>query len=178
MHVVSDQELDKLVRKEIKRIQLPKGWKANFSPSKTPGRGSFNVSGNWNKAKFNYEHEADEEAYITLRKEEDKIFINTDDGGIYSVDVNGCDYTNPVNAFCGVMEKDQWQEKTPQEIERDEALEFADKVVNGFNQHLKKVAKPLVNLIKGYYARLLRHPEDRDMVRSHKEVYDKFDLTP
>jgi hypothetical protein len=112
-----------------------------------------------------------------LSRKSDEIFINTSDGGIYSVDINDCDYVNPANIFCG-QEKDSWQEKTNYEIERDEALEFADKVVNGFNQHLEKVAKPLVDLIKGYYTRRLIHPEARDNPRSHKDVYDKFDLTP
>jgi len=177
MLVGNEQALDKLVRMEIKKIQMPKGWKAGFSPSKTPGRGSFNVSGAWNNAKFKYDHEADQEAHITLRKEGNVVFINTTDGGIYSVDINDCDYTNPTNIFCG-QEKESWQEKTNYEIERDEVLEFADKVVKNFNQYIERNAKPLVDLIKGYYTRRLMHPEARDTPRSHKELYDKFDLTP
>jgi hypothetical protein len=177
MLVGNEQALDKLVRNEIKKIHLPKGWKAGFSPSKTPGRGSFNVSGEWNNAKFKYDHEPDQESYIRLKKKGDEIFINTTDGGIYSIDINDCDYVNPANIFCG-QEKDSWQEKTNYEIERDEALEFADKIVKGFNQHLEKNAKPLANLIKDYYTRRLMHPEARDTPRSNKHIYDNFDLTP
>ncbi len=176
MLVGNEQELDKLVLMEIKKIHLPKGWKAGFSPSKTPGRGNFNVSGAWNDAKFKYDHKADQEAHIALRKEGNVVFINTTDGGIYSVGINDCAYANPAN-ICG-QEKESWQGKTSYEIERDEALVFADKVVNGFNQYLTKIAKPLVDLIKGYYTRRLMHPEARDTPRSHKELYDKFDLTP
>jgi hypothetical protein len=177
MLVGSEQELDKLVQKEIKKIQLPKGWKASFSKSKTPGRGSFEISGRWNNAKFKYEHEVDDEAYFTLKKEGEEIFINTDNGGIYSIDVNDCNYINPENAHCG-PDKEPWQEKTPQEIERDEALEFALKAVKNFSKHLEKVAKPLVDLMKGYYNRSLLHMEVRNMPHSHKDVYDKFNLAP
>ena len=116
MLVGNEQDLDKLVQKEIKRIRLPKGWKAEFSPSKTPGRGDFSVSGRWNNIKFKYEREVDEETYIALKKDGNEIFINTDEGGIYSVEVNDRNYTNPANSFCGYNEKDAWQEKTPQEI--------------------------------------------------------------
>lgn len=177
MFVASEQELDKLVRTEIKKISLPNGWKASFTPSKTPGRGSFNVSGEWNKAKFKYEREIDDEGYINLKKDGEEIFINTDDGGIYSIDINDCSYTNPANSFC-FMEKHPWEEKTPDEIVRDEALEFGKKVVDGFNEYIAKVSKPLVNIIAGYYTRKLLHPESRSFNRSHKDVYDKFDLTP
>ena len=176
MLVGSDQELDKLVRNEIKKIQLPKGWKVDFSPSKTPGRGDFCISGRWNNIKFKYEREFDDEKYLVLKKEGNEIYINADDGGIYSISVNDCSYVNPSNIHCG-QEKEPWQEKTSHEIERDEAVEFAGKVVKGFNQYLAKIAKPLADLISAYYTGRLLHPEVRDVPHSNKHVFDKFDLS-
>ena len=177
MLVGNEQELDKIVQKEIKMFSLPKGWKVNFSPSKTPGRGSFCLSGRWNKAKFKYERQINNETYINLRKDGNEIFIYIDEGGIFSVDVNDCNYRNPLNSWCTV-EKEPWQERTPDETEQEEALEFAAKAIVGLKDYFKKVINPLFNLIEGYYAGRLLHPEARMMPRSHKNVYDKFDLAP
>ena len=178
MLVENDAQLDKLVRKEIRKIKLPNGWKAGFSPSKTPGCGDFYVSGVWNGAKFRYEREAEDESYIRLKKDGNEIFINTDEGGIYSINVNDFTYTNPENSFCGFRERADWKEKTHEEIECDLALEFGCKVVKNIRQHLKNVARPLINLIDGYYSGQLIHPESRHKHRSNREVYTKFDLSP
>ncbi len=172
------------MRKEIKKIALPKGWKAIFSPSKTPGLGSFCVSGRWNGASFKYEREVidygrevDNEIYIHLKRRGDEIFITIDEGGIYSVDVNDCKYVNPANSFC-CDERAPWREKTPHEEECDEAMEFGGKVAKSLRGHLVKVANPLYMLIDNYCTGRLLHPESRDVPRSHKHIYDKFDLTP
>ena len=178
MLVENDEQLDKLVRKEIKKIQLPKGWRAGFSPSKTPGCGDFYVSGVWNGAKFKYEREVEDESYITLKKDGNDVFINTDIGGIYSVHVNDFTYTNPENSFCDSKEKAHWKEKTHEEKECDLAMEFGHQAVKNIRQHLENVAKPLINLIDGYFSGRLIYPESRHMHRSNKEVYGKFDLTP
>jgi hypothetical protein len=177
MLVENDKQLDKLVRKEIKKIKLPKGWKAEFSPSKTPGRGDFHVYGIWNGAKFKYEREVEDESYITLKKDGHEIFINTDNEGIYSVHVNDFTYTNPENSFCE-REKQDWKEKTHEEIECDLALDFGRRVVKNIQQHLTRVARPLVKLIDVYYSGGFIHPESRHKHRSNREVYDKFDLSP
>ncbi len=176
MLVGSDKELDKLVRKEIKKVLLPKGWKAGFSPSKTPGRGDFCVSGVWNGAKFKYEREFEDKTYISLRKEGNEIFINIDNGGIYTIEVNDLSYTNPENSGCDV-DKESWEEKTPKEIERDEALEFGINAARKIEQYLRRTAKPLIYLIDRYYSGHLKHPESRDTPRSNKEIFDKFDFS-
>jgi len=177
MLVGSERELDKLVQKEIKKFLLPKGWKVTFSRSKTPGRGSFCVSGTWNKAKFKYERQIDNETYIHLRKGKNEIFIYLDEGGVYSIDVNDCNYTNPNNSWRG-SDKEDWQEKTTEETVEEEAVAFAGRAAVGLKEHFKKTIKPLFEIIEGYYTGRLLHPEARIMPRSHKNVYDKFDLAP
>ncbi len=177
MLVENYEQLDKLVRKEIKKIKLPKGWKTNFSPSKTPGCGTFYVFGEWNGAKFRYERGNENESFITLKKDGDEINISVDEGGIYSVHVNDFTYTNPDNSFYG-RERQDWKEKTHEEIECDLALDFGRRVEKNIQQHIAKVSSPLVKLIDVYYSGGFIHPESRHKHRSNREVYGKFDLSP
>jgi len=165
--MTSLDRLDEIVKKAIREIKAPEGIKVKFHKPRAPGDGYFYAEGRINDMKFSYQHGA-EDIEIILKDKDDIIYIEADEGEVYTVFVNDREY----NRACE-CDPEKWK-PLDEDAETTQAIEFGIEKLKDVREYLKEKVPEFLCLIDGYFSRSLLPLEDQPAIRSNEEIFEKF----